>query len=105
MIGLLFQCSSKNKIMSERITVIGVAYNAKDGAIIKTSDGTFYYLDDLITWDSQYLSQTVEVSGFHHVTTIDEKILQNEKGEHRAGISGTRHSLSKISYTLKSVSQ
>lgn len=87
--------------MSERITVIGVAYNAKDGAIIKTSDGTVYYLDDLNNWENHYLNQTVEVSGFYHATTIDESSLQNEKGEHRAGLSGPKHSLSKTSYKLK----
>lgn len=91
--------------MGERITVVGIAHNAKDGAILKTADSTIYYMDELNQWGSQYLNQTVEVSGLHHVTTLDKAGLQNEKGEHRAGISGTRHSLSKISYTLKSVSQ
>ncbi len=47
---------------SHRITVIGIALDEKDGAIVETEQGN-YWLEELDRWDEKYYGKKVKVTG------------------------------------------
>jgi hypothetical protein len=56
--------------MGEMVTVIGIAENAHQGAVVTLSDGNEVYVDGLRWWDNGLLRERVMVTG-----TLREKKL------------------------------
>ena len=61
----LFMLINANKVNNQiqKITISGIAYDAKRSAIIKTKQGRIYYIDNLPRWDKKYLDKKVKVTG------------------------------------------
>jgi hypothetical protein len=86
--------------MNNHTTIVGKAFNGKEGALIKTPQGDVYYLEELTSWDSTFLHQTVEATGILSETTLSENDLQNEQGEYNTGIAGKKYTLSNPTFSL-----
>lgn len=86
--------------MNERVTLTGTAYNGKEGALIRTPDGTPYYIENLNAWDSTYLNKVIEATGILTVIKLSKDDLRNKKGEYVAGISGDKRVLSEVRYKV-----
>lgn len=50
------------KLTDSKISVIGIALNDKDGAIVKT-DSSYYLVGELDEWDERYYKRKVRVAG------------------------------------------
>jgi len=90
-------CKSKSSVTNENtivassdITIVGVAENAKWGAIVLGEDKKTYYIDGLDSWDDSYYKKKVKVSGKLSKTEHKAEDLKNEKGEHVQGMVGTQ---------------
>lgn len=88
-INLLFSCGTKVEIANgfeiktetkKRIKVVGVAQEAKAGAIVVTDLDSIYYVGNLKDWKKKFLNNRVEVSGRLVVVTYTKldstKIVQ-----------------------------
>jgi hypothetical protein len=54
--------SLEDNLTNKRITIVGMAQQAKEGAIVK-SDSGHYYVDGLDEWDEKYYGKKVKVTG------------------------------------------
>lgn len=63
LVSFLFACSGEmsNKD-STHIVVVGTAINLKSGAAVESNED-IYYLDDMLSWDSNMLNKRVQVEG------------------------------------------
>ena len=71
------------------ITIKGIAYNAKAGALVaSTNDNKAYYIDGLDYWDDNLVEKTIIVTGELKIEESKRENARNEKGELRqTGIS------------------
>ena len=74
----------------QTVTVIGIAQNGKDGALVLTEAGEAYYVDGLSAWDEKMHRKQVGVTGILKIETFNEENLVNEKGERSAGTTGMK---------------
>ncbi len=72
----------------QTVTITGVAYNGKAGAIVKTKDGDVYYIDRLSSWIPDFENKEISVTGNLMVVIIPEEDLKNERGEWKQGVEG-----------------
>ena len=54
-----------------KISVRGIAENAKGGAIVVTADSNIYYLDNIDSWDNKFYGRQVEVKGKLKIRTTE----------------------------------
>ena len=85
---------------SRNITVTGTAYNAKGGAILRTDEGSVYYIEGLDSWEMDIPGKKVSVIGILKTENFKEKDLKNEKGEWTQGMIGEKLSLVKAKWKL-----
>ncbi len=87
---------TENENMEEnKVTIIGVAKNAKMGAIILTKDQDVYYIDGLHSWDEVVYQKEVKVTGILKLETFKAEDLKNKKGEYKQGIAGDKKTILK----------
>lgn len=55
--------STQTIVKGKRITVTGVARNAKAGAVVVIEDGSSFYIDGMEIWKSSDYNKTVVASG------------------------------------------
>jgi hypothetical protein len=68
----LFFGNIENSIHNNRkITVVGIAEDDKDAAIVKADNGYHYIVDGLDEWDEKYYHKRVKISG--------KLVLENHK--------------------------
>ena len=72
------------------VIIVGIAENAKFGAVVLTSDREAYYLDGLSTWDTWVHKKKISVTGVLRTETLKAEDLKNEKGEWNQGMEGER---------------
>lgn len=84
----------------ESVTVIGIAKNGKEGALVQTADGP-YSIDGLQAWDDAQLNRQVEVIGRLAIENISEEDLKTDEGEWKAGTPGERKILVEASWNFK----
>lgn len=73
------------------ISLIGTAEHAKMGAIVITSDNT-YYIEGKSNWDKEgYFKKQIRVTGIVYAKSFKEEDLKNEKGEIMQGAVGEIH--------------
>jgi hypothetical protein len=82
------------------ITIIGVAQNGKDGALVRTNDQKVYYVDGLASWDESVQGKQVEVTGILKTQSFTEENLKNKKGEWAAGIEGEKRILKNATWKI-----
>ena len=59
---MIFNASKVNN-QPQKVTITGIAYDAKRSAIVTTKQGRIYYIDKLPYWDKKYLDKKVKVTG------------------------------------------
>ncbi|MEX1003360.1 MAG: hypothetical protein WDZ35_14670 [Crocinitomicaceae bacterium] len=47
-----------------KLTVQGIAYNAKAGAVIVTENDSTYYISGMREWKNKYYEKTLSVTGY-----------------------------------------
>lgn len=72
------------ELTSNKVSVIGIALNDKDGAIVKT-DSSYYLIGGLDEWDEKYYKKKVRVTGvlkreIHTKTSTDSVWVQERVG-------------------------
>jgi hypothetical protein len=72
------------------VVIIGIAKNARAGAVLLTEKNTPYYIDGVVSWDDDIKDKKIEVTGILKTETLSADDLQNEKGEMSAGMSGDK---------------
>jgi len=63
-----------NSIQNYNSSVIGIAKNAKMGAIVITAENKIYYLGGVESWGSEFLERKVRVTG----RIVSKKIKQKD---------------------------
>jgi hypothetical protein len=71
--------------MCKRITVIGIALNDKDAAIVRTVDNKYYILDGVDEWDEKYYHKKVKVTGKLKIEVHDKKSTDSIQVQERVG--------------------
>lgn len=79
--------SENRKEVYDKITVIGLAENAKAGAIVITKDSLIYYVDRLTEWPTEFYSRQVKVVGYF---TIKEGVRPKEGEDTPQQIEGKK---------------
>lgn len=87
--------SFKNKEKMEK--VIGIAYNAKIGAVVETRDNDVFYIDGLDYWDSIYLNKVILVEGYLYIV---QDTCTNKSLIHYPKIEGNLKILKNANYKL-----
>ena len=72
------------KEVGKKVTVEGLAQNAKLGALVLV-DGESVYLKDKESWESEWLNQRVRVKGI--LRTFEPPVATQKNGEWSAGVS------------------
>ncbi len=80
------------KEMRQRITITGIALNAKLGAIVRSEDDE-YYIDGLDEWPEKLHRKKVRVTGYFRSEYHNPKNLITKDGFHKTGMSGEKRSL------------
>jgi hypothetical protein len=86
-------------LLGQKVTLVGVAYDAHSGAMLLLSDETPVYISGLDCWDDQWDRKKLHVSG-----TLTRKELApdpevSEKGEHSHGMLGSSLIISDATWT------
>ncbi len=86
----------KNKNIKEKeVTIIGIAKNAKMGAVILTENQNVYYIDVINSWDDNIKGKELRVTGVIIVETFKAEDLKSEKGEWKTGMEGDKKTMLK----------
>lgn len=83
----------KNKMEDQNITVIGIARNGKDGALVLTKEDSVYYVDGLEFWEDSLNDKEISVTGILKIESLLANEMKNEKGEWKAGIVGDKKTI------------
>jgi len=81
-ICLFTSCSRYTQLSdSEKTEIVGVAKNAKAGAVIISDDNKIYYLKNVRHWKRKYLNKKIEITGdvvFIKGTTNQDSTIQSQ---------------------------
>jgi hypothetical protein len=89
--------ANPDNYQNKRITIIGVAQDDKDLAIVHTSKGFNYQIDGLDEWEEKYYGKMVKVTGFLRIEEHKKKSTDSIKYQERVG---TWMILEKAKWTL-----
>lgn len=77
--------SSNSENCNNRITVIGIAVDDKNIAVVLTDDKGGYFLDGLDQWDEVYLGKKVKVTGKLVIKTHEKQSTPERSVQERVG--------------------
>ena len=77
----------------QNITVIGIARNGKDGALVLTKEHSVYYVDGLEFWEDSINGKEISVMGVLKIDSLATNEMKNEKGEWKAGVVGDKKAI------------
>ena len=80
----------KDNMEDQNITVIGIARNGKDGALVLTKEDSVYYVDGLEFWDDSINGNEISVTGILKIESLSTNEMKNEKDEWKAGVVGDK---------------
>lgn len=83
-----------------QVTVVGVARNAKIGAVVVTGEGEALYLDGLSSWPAKVEGQRVKVSAASRRIKVIPAPPIGPNGEVSAGASGKQSVLEDATWEL-----
>ena len=88
------------KLIGQRVSLIGIARDAKGGAVLVTESGSVLYVKGLSSWSSELINKQVSISGLIKTEKIipDPKI--SEDGGISAGAIGEQLVLENAKYSL-----
>ena len=77
----------------QNITVIGIARNGKDGALVLTKNDSVYYVDGLEFWEESINGKEVSIMGVLKIESLSANEMKNEEGEWKAGVVGDKKTI------------
>jgi len=80
----------QNNMEEQSITVMGIARNGKDGALISTQEDSVYYIEGLEFWEASLNGKEISVTGVLHIESSSVDEMKNEKDEWKAGVVGDK---------------
>jgi hypothetical protein len=93
--------SQNQKDRGDSIHVIGLALNAKAGAVVKIKNGNTYYLDGINAWNENITNKTIEVHGILKKENFKKEDLKNENGEWMQGMVGEKLTILKPVWNIQ----
>lgn len=86
------------KLIGQKVTLSGIANNAKSGAVLNIVDEYVIYIKDFNDWPPELLNKKISVSGFLKLEKFipDPKISKN--GSISSGATGNQFVLETIKY-------
>ncbi len=85
-----------NVYQNDTVSVVGKAFNLKEGVIIVTKDNKRYYIDGLDYWGKKFTGKKVRVTGI--IATRETKLDMNEPPSQN--INGIRKIIIKAKFNL-----
>jgi hypothetical protein len=86
---------SKN-LFGKEISLYGLAFDSKAGAVLKLKDGIIVYIYDLASWSSEFLGQKTCVTGTIQQKKIIPDVRIDENGAISQGAPGEQYLLENI---------
>lgn len=81
------------KDIPDSVTVVGIAQNAKEGAVIETSE-RIYYLQGIHSWNKSAEGKKVEVTGDLIKETVGAEDLKDKRGKWNQRSVGDKYIIS-----------
>ncbi len=95
-----FHKSTRQDMIDQEITVVGIARNGKGNAMVVTKDRINYSINGLDSWEPAVEGKEISVTGILTVETMTEEDLKNEPGEWKQGVAGDRKIITKARWRL-----
>jgi len=83
------------KLLGQKVTLLGTAKDAKGGAVLITANGDVIYLKELDSWSSELLDKQVSVSGLLNKEKLIPDPVVDKNGAFRSGAFGFQFVLEK----------
>lgn len=88
--------SFSEKLLGKEITLLGIAFDSKAGAVLKLKDDIIVYIDDLASWSSEFLKQKISVIGTLQQKKIIPDVTIDAHGAISQGAPGDQYLLENI---------
>lgn len=89
-------------LIGKEISLSGLAFDSKAGAVLKLKDGIIVYIYDLSSWSSEFLGQKTCVTGLLQKKKIIPDVRIDEDGSISQGAPGEQYLLEDIKEIKKS---
>ena len=83
------------KLIGQKVTLRGIAKDAKGGAVLTTTEGSVIYIKELESWSSELLDKQVSVSGLLNKEKLIPDPVVDKNGAFRSGAFGFQFVLEK----------
>lgn len=91
----VYELLSENLIGKE-ITLLGIAYDAKAGAVLKLKNDAIVYIYNLDCWSSEFFGQKTSVTGILQLRKIIPDVEIDETGAISQGAPGEQYLIEEI---------
>jgi hypothetical protein len=88
--------SFSDKLLGKQITLRGIAFDSKAGAVLKLKDGIIVYIYDLASWTDEFLRQQICVTGLLQKKKIIPDVTIDENGAISQGAPGDQYLLDQV---------
>lgn len=88
--------SFSEKMLGKEITLLGIAFNSKAGAVLKLKDDMIVYISDLVYWSDKFLKQQMHVTGIFYRKKIIPDVIIDENGAISQGAPGEQYVLENV---------
>lgn len=88
-----YNAKPKYNMEDQNITVIGIARNGKEGALVLTKEDSVYYVGGLEFWEDSINGREISVAGVLKIESLPTNEIKNEKGEWKAGVVGDKKTI------------
>ncbi len=84
-----------DKLIGQKVTLLGIAKDAKGGAVLITAEGNVIYIKELESWASELLDKEVSVTGLLNKEKFIPDPETDENGAISSGAFGSQFVLKK----------
>ena len=84
------------KLLGKEITLLGIAFDSKAGAVLKLKDDMIVYISELIYWSDEFLRQQMCVTGTLYKKKIIPDVTIDENGAIGQGAPGEQYVLENV---------
>ena len=88
--------SFSKKMLGKEITLLGIAFDSKAGAVLKLKDDMIVYISNLIYWPDEFLKQPMCVTGTLYKKKIIPDVTIDENGAIGQGAPGEQYVLEDV---------
>ena len=94
--------SFSEKLLGKEITLLGVAFDSKAGAVLKLKNDIIVYINDLVYWPAEFLRQKMRVTGILQQKKMIPDVTIDKNGAISQGAPGEQYLLENIKEIKKS---